>query len=81
MEILRRRHSKLPHVACFDTMRIRRYGFHGLSYAYIMEKLTRVAGTKAGRVVLAHLGTGVSMAAVLEGKSIDTSMASLLLPG
>ena len=54
---------------------VERYGFHGLSYAYLMEELGRVdpAATK-GRVILAHLGNGASLAAVLHGKSIDTSM-------
>ena len=76
-------HSTMPRVAKllpiprrFDAKGIQRYGFHGLSYAYLMEKLFRVAGEKAsqGRVILAHLGNGASMAAVSEGKSIDTSM-------
>jgi len=76
-------HSKMPRVAKllpiprrFDSLRIQRYGFHGLSYAYLMEELSRAAGTQAaqGRVILAHLGNGASMAAVREGKSIDTSM-------
>jgi acetate kinase len=76
-------HSTMPRVAKllpiprrFDTMGIRRYGFHGLSYAYLIEELARIAGTKAaqGRVILAHLGNGASLAAVREGKSIDTSM-------
>ena len=76
-------HSTMPRVAKllpiprrFDAIGIRRYGFHGLSYAYIIEELARVAGTKAaqGRVILAHLGNGASLAAVREGKSIDTSM-------
>ena len=55
---------------------VRRYGFHGLSYAYLVEELTRVAGPEAahGRLVLAHLGNGASLAAVLGGTSIDTSM-------
>jgi len=55
---------------------IERYGFHGLSYAYLMEELKRIdpSGAK-GRVILAHLGSGASMAAVLRGRSIDTSMA------
>ena len=54
---------------------VERYGFHGLSYAYLMEELGRLdpAATK-GRVILAHLGNGASMAAVRHGKSIDTSM-------
>jgi len=56
---------------------IRRYGFHGLSYAYLMEELARVAGAEAarGRVVLAHLGNGASMAATRDGLPIDTTMA------
>jgi acetate kinase len=55
---------------------VRRYGFHGLSYAFLMEELARVAGPQAarGRVILAHLGNGASLAAVYEGKSADTSM-------
>ncbi|MBI3545672.1 MAG: acetate/propionate family kinase [Gammaproteobacteria bacterium] len=55
---------------------VERYGFHGLSYAFLMDELTRVAGEKAahGKVVLAHLGNGASLAAVHGGKSIDTSM-------
>jgi acetate kinase len=57
-------------------MGIRRYGFHGLSYAYLIEELARLAGIKAarGRVIMAHLGNGASLAAAREGKSIDTSM-------
>jgi acetate kinase len=53
-----------------------RYGFHGLSYEYIMQELRREAGPEvaSGRVVIAHLGNGASMAAVLGGKSVDTTM-------
>jgi acetate kinase len=55
---------------------VRRYGFHGLSYAFLLEELNRVAGPSAalGRVILAHLGNGASMAAVREGRCLDTSM-------
>ena len=55
---------------------VERYGFHGLSYAFLMQELARVAGTEVaqGRVILAHLGNGASLAAVRGGKSIDTSM-------
>jgi acetate kinase len=76
-------HRTMPRVARllpiprrFDAMGVQRYGFHGLSYAYLMEELARVAGAKAaqGRVILAHLGNGASLAAVREGQSIDTSM-------
>lgn len=53
-----------------------RYGFHGLSYAYLLQELERLAGVEAahGRIILAHLGNGASMAAVREKRSIDTSM-------
>lgn len=55
---------------------VRRYGFHGLSYAYLLGELERVAGADAarGRVILAHLGSGASMAAVRGGRCIDTTM-------
>jgi len=76
-------HRALPRVARllpiprrFDTKGIQRYGFHGLSYAYLMEELAHLgdpAATK-GRVILAHLGNGASLAAVRDAKSIDTSM-------
>jgi acetate kinase len=66
----------LPIPRRYEAKGVERYGFHGLSYAYLMEELARVAGAQAaqGRVVLAHLGNGASLAAVLGGKSIDTSM-------
>ena len=76
-------HATMPRVAQllaiprrFDAAGLRRYGFHGLSYAYLMDELRRVAGVEAagGRVILAHLGNGASLAAVQGGKSIDTSM-------
>ncbi len=54
---------------------IERYGFHGLSYTYLMEELGRLDPRAAkGRVILAHLGNGASLAAVRQGKGIDTSM-------
>jgi hypothetical protein len=55
---------------------VQRYGFHGLSYTYLMEELGRLGDAAAtrGRVILAHLGNGASVAAVLDGKSVDTSM-------
>jgi acetate kinase len=76
-------HQTMPRVAKllpiprrFDAKGIQRYGFHGLSYAYLMEELTRLGdpAAKTGRVILAHLGNGASLAAVRDGKSIDTSM-------
>jgi acetate kinase len=55
---------------------IMRYGFHGLSYEYIMQELMTVAGEKVarGRIIIAHLGSGASMVAVNDGKSMDTTM-------
>jgi acetate kinase len=54
---------------------VERYGFHGLSYSYLMEELRRLDPEAAkGRVILAHLGSGASLAAVRHGKSLDTSM-------
>ena len=66
----------LPMPRRFDAKGVQRYGFHGLSYAYLMEELARLGDPAAsnGRVILAHLGNGASMAAVRDGKSIDTSM-------
>ncbi|MGD0059606.1 MAG: acetate/propionate family kinase [Verrucomicrobiia bacterium] len=76
-------HRTMPRVAkwlpiprSYDAKGIQRYGFHGLSYAYLMEELARLGDPSAtkGRVILAHLGNGASLAAVRDGKSIDTSM-------
>jgi len=50
-----------------------RYGFHGLSYAYIVDELKR-EGAECGRVIVAHLGNGASMAAIRDGKPVDTTM-------
>jgi acetate kinase len=68
---------RLPIPRRYDAAGVRRFGFHGLSYAYLIEELARLAGPRAviGNVVLAHLGAGASMAAVKNGKSIDTTMA------
>ncbi len=97
IEAFRKRHPKLPQIACFDTAfhqsmprvakllpiprkfdekGIQKYGFHGLSYSYLIDELSRIAGAYAanGLVILAHLGSGASMAAVKNGTSIDTSM-------
>ena len=76
-------HSRMPRVATLlaiprrlQVNGLQRYGFHGLSYAYLMEELARIAGPEVaqGRVILAHLGNGASMAAVQGGLSIDCSM-------
>jgi acetate kinase len=67
----------LPIPRRYETQGVRRYGFHGLSYAFLMEELARLAGEESaqGRVVLAHLGNGASLAAVHHGKPVDTSMS------
>ena len=76
-------HRNMPRVASllpiprrYEAAGVRHYGFHGLSYEFLMEELARLgdpAATK-GRVILAHLGNGASLAAVRDGNSIDTSM-------
>ena len=59
----------LPIPRRYDAKGVQRYGFHGLSYAYLMEELARLGdpAARSGRVILAHLGNGASMAAVLNG--------------
>jgi acetate kinase len=82
-------HRDLPRVAkllpiprrYFDSG-VRRFGFHGLSYTFLLGELRRLAPQEAdGRVIFAHLGAGASMAAVQRGKPIDTSMAFTPTPG
>jgi acetate kinase len=58
---------------------IRRYGFHGLSHAYASRRAAELTGAK--RIVTCHLGAGASLAAVLEGRSIDTTMGFTPLEG
>ena len=76
-------HHEMPAVAKllpiprrFQKEGIQRYGFHGLSYAYLLEELERIAGkeTVHGKIIIAHLGNGASLAAIKNGKSLDTSM-------
>jgi acetate kinase len=76
-------HRRMPRVAKllavprrFDAKGVQRYGFHGLSYQFLTEELGRTAGRDAarGRVILAHLGGGASLAALRDGESVDTSM-------
>ena len=76
-------HRSMPRVASllpiprrYFAEGVQRYGFHGLSYAYLMQELARIGDPAAakGRVILAHLGNGASLAAVLDGRSADTSM-------
>jgi len=73
-------HTAMPRVAHmlpipreYERAGMRRFGFHGLSYAYLMDELRR-QGHAGGRVLLAHLGSGASMAAVRDGRPIETTM-------
>jgi len=68
--------TQLPIPRRYAQRGVQRYGFHGLSYTFLMQELTRIAGVAAGcgRVILAHLGSGASLAAVQGGRCIDTSM-------
>jgi acetate kinase len=82
-------HSTMPPVAYryalppeYEVAGVRKYGFHGLSYEYIAERLREVAPTLAGgRVIVAHLGNGASLAAILAGRGIDTTMGFTALDG
>ncbi len=61
---------------------VRRYGFHGLSYEYITDRLPAVAPNIAnGKVIIAHLGSGASICAVSAGKSVDSTMGFTALDG
>jgi acetate kinase len=65
----------LPRHLTRDTA-LMRYGFHGLSYEFIMAELNRIASaeTARGKIIIAHLGNGASMAAIVNGKSVETTM-------
>lgn len=60
---------------------VRRYGFHGLSYQYIMGALQQCSAQAGGRVLMAHLGNGASLCAALEGRSCATTMGFSALDG
>jgi acetate kinase len=61
---------------------VRRYGFHGLSYEYVAERLREIAPTvAAGRVIVAHLGSGASMCALADGRSVESTMGFTALDG
>jgi acetate kinase len=61
---------------------VRRYGFHGLSYEYVSERLKQVAPEVAGkRVIVAHLGSGASMCAMANGRSVESTMGFTALDG
>ncbi len=80
-------HRDLPTVAKllpiprqFTDAGVRRFGFHGLSYTYLMDHLARPKAAD-GRIILAHLGAGASMAAVRDAKPIDTTMSFTPIAG
>jgi acetate kinase len=82
-------HRTMPAVAArfalprdYETMGVRRYGFHGLSYEYIAKRLDEVApGIARKKVIVAHLGNGASLCALDGGISIDTTMGFSALDG
>ena len=76
-------HRRMPEIAqryalpkSLSREGLRRYGFHGLSYEYLTQELVKVAGASAasGKLIIAHLGNGASMAAIDGGRSLDTTM-------
>jgi acetate kinase len=82
-------HHNLPPVATrlglparYAAKGVRRYGFHGLSYTHIADRLRTLAPTvAAGRVIAAHLGAGASLCAMRDGQSIETTMGFTALDG
>ncbi|MGZ8269789.1 MAG: acetate/propionate family kinase [Methylophilus sp.] len=72
-------HSTLPEIAYRlaipQSLKLRRYGFHGINYAHVARRLPEILGTKAnGRIVVAHLGNGASLCLLENLRSIDTTM-------
>ncbi|MFA6256248.1 MAG: acetate kinase [Candidatus Absconditabacterales bacterium] len=70
----------------YETYKIRRYGFHGTSHQYIYDKLVtsdelRVTGKKPQKVITCHVGNGVSITAIKDGKVVETSMGMTPLEG
>ena len=82
-------HRTMPEVATriaiprrYEAEGVRRYGFHGLSYEYIAGRLAKIAPALAkGRTIVAHLGNGASLCALLNGNSVDTTMGFSALDG
>jgi acetate kinase len=81
----RAHHAVADHYAIpqgFYAEGVRRYGFHGLSYEYVAERLRNIAPAVAkGRVIVAHLGSGASMCALLGGRSVESTMGFTALDG
>ncbi|MCR5102830.1 MAG: acetate kinase [Butyrivibrio sp.] len=72
----------LPY-SCYEKYKIRRYGFHGTSHAYVSKKAAELAGVdyENSKIIVCHLGNGASVSAVKNGKCIDTSMGLTPLEG
>ncbi|HUB90263.1 MAG TPA: acetate/propionate family kinase [Dyella sp.] len=74
--------ARLPLPQSYVDSGVRRYGFHGISYEYLIGRLSALAPTLAkGRVIMAHLGNGASLCAMRHGKSIETTMSFTALDG
>lgn len=70
------RSKMLPLPLKYFNKGIKRYGFHGLSYTYLLDEFARINPQKAhGKIIMAHLGSGVSLTAINNKKPIDTTMA------
>ena len=82
-------HSTMPDVAKlygidykdYMSLKIRRYGAHGISHKYISEEAAKIMGTKNFKLIVCHLGNGASLSAVKDGKCMDTSMGFTPLEG
>ncbi|WP_225924484.1 acetate/propionate family kinase [Pseudonocardia abyssalis] len=82
-------HATLPSAAATypvprewrERLGVRRYGFHGLSHAYCAGRVAELLGGPVRRIVTCHLGAGASLAAVLDGRSVDTTMGFTPLDG
>ena len=68
---------------CYEKYGVRRYGFHGTSHSFVSKRAAEVAGIDLhnSKIIVAHLGNGASISAVLNGKSVDTSMGLSPLEG
>ncbi|AGL90755.1 acetate kinase [Candidatus Phytoplasma australiense] len=67
--------------AWYQKYKVRKYGFHGISYQYITEQMQQLLNKKDAKLIICHAGNGVSLCAVDSGKSIDTSMGFTPLEG
>ncbi len=83
-------HQTMPDYAYFyalpyeyyEKYKIRRYGFHGTSHRYVSKRaIEMLGGKKDSKIITCHLGNGSSVAAIKDGKSVDTSMGFTPLPG